>query len=149
MQRVMHRYIQCMALIFIANYYKWESVIMGPDSCSTKRVRLPPTYHFNILKAGEHQVFKQLATDASRSDHQYPAGGEGVSELFAERSHQLCHCRLGVSAARTGRSLIVRGGKRRAVRAHAQRLQRAAKKRRRFYWRPLLVGLSCTEFLVE
>lgn len=46
---------------------------MGPDSCSTKGVRLPPTYHFNILKAGEHQVFQQLATDTSRPDHQHPA----------------------------------------------------------------------------
>lgn len=57
---------------------------MGPDSCSTKRVRLPPTYHFNIIKAGEHQVFQQLAADASRRDHQHPAGGEGVGELFCK-----------------------------------------------------------------
>jgi len=128
-QREIDRYIQSMTLIFIVDYYKWGSVMMGPDSCSTKRVRLPPTYHFNILKAGEHQVFQQLTTDTSRPDHQYTAWGDGVGELFTERSHQLCHCRLGVSVARTSSSSILRGGKRPAVRAHAQSFQRAAKKK--------------------
>lgn len=104
----------------------WDRVITGPNAFGTKRIRLPPTYHFNILKARLDQVFQELAADAPRTDHQHPAGGEGVGELFAERTHQLCHCRLGVW--RTSGGLILRGGKRSAARAHARKLQNGFKR---------------------
>lgn len=45
-------------------------------------------YHFDVFKAGQDEIFQQLAADTARSDHQHPAGGDRVGELFPERSVQ-------------------------------------------------------------
>lgn len=49
------------------------------------------TDHFDVFEAGEDEVLQQLAADPSRSHNKHLAGGERISQLFSERTHQLDH----------------------------------------------------------